>query len=141
MAAVTALAVTGFGQMPLYKRYYIGSIPGLRWTADYYITHNIHYISAVVLLGLAAYYIAKYFLQNRDAFIVTKHGRVIHVFLAGVIISGVFKVLASQRGVYFSEGLVFLLDLLHIMFAFLFLISAALFKMMKYRWYEEIKNG
>ena len=52
MAAVTALAVTGFGQMPLYKRYYVSSIPGLGWTADYYITHNIHYIGAVILISI-----------------------------------------------------------------------------------------
>lgn len=140
IAAVTALAVTGFGQMPLYKRYYIGSIPGLEWTADYYITHNIHYISAVILLGLTAYYIAKYFLQNRDVLSITLQGRVIHVILSGIIITGVFKVIAAQRGVYFSEGLIFLLDLLHIMFALLFLLSAAVFKIMKYSWYEKIEN-
>lgn len=138
IASVTALALTGFGQMPLYKRYYIGSIPGLGWTADYYITHNIHYISAVILLGLAAYYIAKYFTLNRDVFSITKQGRLIHVFLAGVIITGIFKVIASQKGVSFSEGLLLLLDLLHIMFAFLFLVSAGIFKIMKYRWYEKI---
>ncbi|HPS56638.1 MAG TPA: FeS-binding protein [Spirochaetota bacterium] len=138
IASVMALAVTGFGQMPLYKRYYLGSMPGLGWTADYYITHNIHYISAVILLGLAAYYITKYFLQNRDAFTITRQGRVIHIFLAGIIITGIFKVIASQRGVYFSEGLLFILDLLHILFAFMFLVSAGIFKIMKYRRYEKI---
>lgn len=138
IASVAALAVTGFGQMPLYKRYYIGSIPGLGWTTNYYITHNIHYISALILLGLAAYYIAKYFTQNMDVFSITKQGRLIHVLLAGVIITGIFKVIASQKGVHFSEGLLLLLDLLHIMFAFLFLISAALFKILKYPWYKEI---
>ncbi len=135
MAAVTALAVTGFGQMPLYKRYYVSSIPGLGWTADYYITHNIHYIGAVILIGLTVYYIANYFLQHRGIYSITKQGIVMLVFMAGIIVTGLLKVIASQRGVYFSEGFLFHLDLLHIMFAFLFLISAAVFKIMKYRWY------
>jgi len=35
---ITAMAISGFGQMPIFKRYYIADIPGLSWTADYYIT-------------------------------------------------------------------------------------------------------
>ena len=140
IAALTALTVTGFGQMPIYKRYYISSIPGLGWLADYYITHNIHYISAVILLGLTAYIIAKYFLYNRDAVGITKQGRVIHIFLAGIIMTGVLKVIASQRGIYFSVGFLFLLDMLHIMFAFLFLISSGVFKIMKYPWYVKTEK-
>ena len=49
------LVLTGFGQMPIFKRYYIADIPGLGWLAEFFVTHYIHYLGAIVLLGLIAY--------------------------------------------------------------------------------------
>ncbi|MBW2050308.1 MAG: hypothetical protein JRJ09_17530, partial [Deltaproteobacteria bacterium] len=46
------MAFTGFGQMPIFKRYYISDIPGMAWSADFYATHYIHYMGAILLLGL-----------------------------------------------------------------------------------------
>ena len=34
LATVFFLTLTGFGQMPIFKRYYIADIPGLGWLAD-----------------------------------------------------------------------------------------------------------
>ncbi len=49
------MGLTGFGQMPIFKRYYIADIPGLAWLADFYATHYIHYIGAVILFGFFVY--------------------------------------------------------------------------------------
>ena len=49
------LVLTGFGQMPVYKRYYISDIPGLDWLSQFYITHVMHYIASFVLIALAVY--------------------------------------------------------------------------------------
>lgn len=61
--SVLLLALTGFGQMPVFKRYYIADIPGLGWLARFYITHAIHYITAAIFLGIIGYratvYLAK----------------------------------------------------------------------------------
>ena len=36
------LVLSGFGQMPIYKRYYLADIPGLKWASDFYITHYVY---------------------------------------------------------------------------------------------------
>ena len=35
----TVMAFTGFGQMPIFKRYHVSDIPGMGWSADFYLTH------------------------------------------------------------------------------------------------------
>ena len=140
IATLAALAITGFGQMPLYKRYYVSSIPGFRWTADYYITHNIHYAGAIILLTLTAYYTTRYFMQFRGVYRITRQGFGIILFLAVIAVSGILKIIASQKGVYFSLDFIFFLDLLHIIFSVLFLISAGIFKIIKLPWVERLEK-
>ena len=55
LITVFLLTLTGFGQMPVFKRYYIADIPGLGWLAQFYVTHYIHYLGAIVFLALLAY--------------------------------------------------------------------------------------
>ncbi len=67
---VTALSIlvlffTGFGQMPIYKRYKLDTLPGLKWSSDFLITVNIHYIAAVCLIFISFYYIAYLLLTKR----------------------------------------------------------------------------
>ena len=59
------MVVTGFGQMPIFKRYYLADIPGFAWTADYYFTHYLHYLGAILLLSLFFYWITDYFFMGR----------------------------------------------------------------------------
>jgi len=59
---VTAISIfilifTGFGQMPVYKRYYIDQIPGLSWSSNFHITLGIHYLAAIVLIFISFYYL------------------------------------------------------------------------------------
>ena len=49
------MTVTGMGQMPIFKRYYIADIPGLGWLADPYTVHWVHYAGAIALVGLGAW--------------------------------------------------------------------------------------
>ena len=134
---ITAMAISGFGQMPIFKRYYIADIPGLSWTADYYITHNIHYTGAVVLLSLSAYLLTEYFLSMRKKIYITVPGYIIIFSLSGLILSGVFKVISNQKGIYFGKTALLSLDLLHTIFTFLFLILAGLFRLRKFQWFEK----
>lgn len=67
------LLFTGFGQMPLYKRYKIADLPGMAWSADYSITVYIHYIAALVLIFAVAYHIV-YGLIKRDFAILPRRG-------------------------------------------------------------------
>ena len=65
------LAFSGFGQMPLYKRYYISDIPGMAWSADFYITHLVHYVFSALLLGIAAYVLFNHLLINKKSLALT----------------------------------------------------------------------
>ena len=55
LLTIFVMALTGFGQMPIYKRYYMSDIPGFGWLADFYITRYVHYLGAAMLLALLSY--------------------------------------------------------------------------------------
>ena len=44
------LIFTGFGQMPMYARYGVASLPGMAWAADYQLTLLLHYAAGAVLV-------------------------------------------------------------------------------------------
>ena len=71
--AIFILFFSGFGQMPIYNRYFVDQIPGLAWSSDFIITLNIHYIAAVVLIFISTYYIT-YVLYNRTWDLIPKKG-------------------------------------------------------------------
>lgn len=55
---ITAAILSGMGQMPIYKRYYLTSIPGLGWAENFYTLSDLHYVAAAVLLALVAWRLA-----------------------------------------------------------------------------------
>ena len=61
------LTLSGFGQMPIFKRYYIADIPGLGWLAQFFVTHYIHYLGAILFLAFAAYMIIDYLVLKRKS--------------------------------------------------------------------------
>jgi len=125
MLLLFALMFSGFGQMPIFKRYYLADIPGLAWAADFYITLVIHYVAAALFLGLIAYYLvlraAKKELwppRNGPAWVRTG--------LFGLsILSGSVLVLRNLPGLNLPPGFIVVSTLTHIGSAFLFVILAA----------------
>ena len=51
------LIFSGFGQMPLYKRYMLDRLPGLSWVTNFSVTLSIHYWAAAVLILAITYHI------------------------------------------------------------------------------------
>ncbi|MGF7186786.1 formate dehydrogenase gamma subunit [Desulfitispora alkaliphila] len=51
------LLFSGFGQMPMYKRYNVVNIPGLSWADNYLITIQIHYIAAAILIFAVVFHL------------------------------------------------------------------------------------
>ncbi len=52
----TGLAVfTGMAQLPIMKRFYLADLPGLAFSADFYVTGDLHYLAAAALLLLLAW--------------------------------------------------------------------------------------
>jgi len=46
---------TGFGNMPLYGRYYVGDVPGLGWSSNFMVNVQVHYVAGAVLVALGIY--------------------------------------------------------------------------------------
>lgn len=62
--SVFALFFTGFGQMPVYKRYMLNEVPGFSWTADYMTTLWWHYLFGVILIAVAFYHVVYHIMRK-----------------------------------------------------------------------------
>lgn len=50
------LIFSGFGELPMYKRFMVTQIPGLSWAGDFFIHLKIHYLSALVFVGVMVFH-------------------------------------------------------------------------------------
>lgn len=128
------LAFTGFGQMPIFKRYYLADIPGLAWTADYFTTHIIHYIGAILLLALLAYVIVDFFLSRRKSLSLTGSAYVRIVLLAGLVGTGLLRAVKNLPHTSFSPDFTFAIDISHLGLTMIFLLLALIFLILKRGW-------
>ncbi|MFO7984825.1 MAG: hypothetical protein R6U38_03105 [Desulfatiglandaceae bacterium] len=130
------MAFTGFGQMPIFKRYYVSDIPGMGWSADFYFTHYIHYLGAIFLLALLAYVIADYFLSARREVRLTASAYLRILLLAGIVMTGIIRVFKNLPDVVFSPGFTLFVDISHLGFMMLYLLFAAIFLGLKSGWVQ-----
>jgi hypothetical protein len=128
------MALTGFGQMPIFKRYYIADIPGLGWLANYYLTHYIHYIGAIVLFILFSYAAVVYFGLMHRRFRLEWAAYIRIAVLALITITGIFRVLKNLPDVVFSPLFTQVIDISHLVFMMLLGLFGFLFIILKKRW-------
>lgn len=122
--SVFVLAVSGLGQMPLFKRYYIADIPGLAWTADFFVQHVLHYVAAAIFLALVAYWAVIHLRVLSRSYRVTLWGRLRIAAVATLIGTGFFRVLKNLPEWSFSPEAVMLIGWSHLAAAMLFGILA-----------------
>ena len=134
LITVFFLTLTGFGQMPIFKRYYIADIPGLGWLAQFYVTHYIHYLAAVLILALVSYLIIEYLILQKKRIRLTASGYVRGTILAGILVSGIFLVLRNLSGGRFVPEFIIFLDIAHLGLVMTFLIVAGYCMVRKRRW-------
>lgn len=109
-----ALIFSGFGQMPMYRRYGIADLPGLGWSADYSVTLIIHYVAAAFFLLAVAYHIV-YHAIRKDFDILPRRGdlresiAIIRSMLTGGKGPPCDKYLAEQRVAYAVIGFLVLI--------------------------------
>lgn len=120
------LAITGFAQMPIFKRYYIADIPGFGWLAKFYVTHYMHYLLATLLLGLLAYQVVDGWLTKGNASQYRLPVKAQWVILGGLVITGIMLVIRNLPGYHFSPGTVVALDLIHLGLTILLAVSAVI---------------
>lgn len=128
------LVLTGFGQMPIFKRYYIADIPGLGWLAEFFVTHYIHYLGAVALFALAAYIITDYLFLQRHSRRLTASGYVRLAVLSGILASGALLVIRNLTGTSFAPGFIIFLDISHLGLVMVFLFVSLYCLVFKKHW-------
>jgi len=134
---MAVMAFTGFGQLPIFKRYYISAIPGMAWSSDFYITLFIHYLGAILLTGLLAYAVTDHALARRRFARLTASGYVRALLLAGILGTGVFRVLKDLPAVDFSPVFTRVIDVSHLVLMVAYGAAALLFWRMKSAWVVE----
>lgn len=118
--AVGVAIFSGFGQMPIYKRYYINSIPGLGWSENYVTLSQVHYLAAALLVGIIAWRLT--LAARRGAsFTWGPRTAVGWILLALVGISGGFKMLRNAA-VFIDPFYLMMLDFIHLGSAMTFAI-------------------
>jgi hypothetical protein len=134
LLTVFFLTLSGFGQMPIFKRYYIADIPGLAWLAEFFVTHYIHYLGAILFLAFTAYMIIDYLLSKRKSRQMTATGYLRGALLAGILASGIFLVIRNLTGSNFSSGFIIFLDLCHLGLVMAFLFVSLYCLVFKKQW-------
>ena len=134
LITVFLLTLTGFGQMPIFKRYYIADIPGLGWLAQFYVTHYIHYLAAIIVLALVAYRVIDYLILQRKHLRLTASGYARGAIMAGILVSGLLLVIRNQAGSRLDSRLIILLDLAHLGLVIAFLTIAGYCLILKKQW-------
>jgi putative Mn2+ efflux pump MntP len=134
LITVLFLTISGFGQMPIFKRYYIADIPGFGWLAQFFVTHYIHYLGAILILALATYMIIDYLILQKKRIRLTASGYVRGTILAGILVSGLLLVIRNLAGSRFAPGFIIFLDIAHLGMVVTFLIVAGYCLVRKRRW-------
>ena len=120
--ALTITLFTGFGNMPIYKRYYISSIPGLEWSGNFYINLNIHYGCGVVLLGLTVYFGLIYLKTSTSKDRLTATGLMRAVFLGLSLLTGILLAIRNLAEINFDFGSQMVVVFMHLGTAMILLV-------------------
>lgn len=128
------MILTGFGQMPIFKRYYIADIPGLGWLAEFFITHYMHYLFAAIFLFITTYLLMEYILRLQKKVRITISGYLRIAIIAGLIATGILLVIRNFSGYRFSPGFIIIMDLSHIGLVMAFLFSGLICFVLKKKW-------
>jgi len=130
------LTLTGFGQMPIFKRYYIADIPGLGWLSQFYVTHYMHYLFAIIFIGIITYGITKYFLTNRKQNKITISGYLRGTIICSLVITGALLVIRNLASSGFKPGFIIFLDLSHLGLVIMLLMTELHSAVFKKNWYR-----
>ncbi len=124
LLTLSLITLTGFAQMPIFKRYYIADIPGLGWLDEFYVTHYLHYLAAAMLLAIVFDRVAEYLITLRSLYRITFSGWIRAVSLFGLMLTGTMMAVKNLSGYWFSQQAIIIMDLLHIALTVFYLGTA-----------------
>lgn len=127
-------AISGFAQMPVFKRYYVADIPGFGWLADFFFTYRLHHFSAMAFLALGSYVVIDYLLVTKSYRKVTAMGFIRGFALSVIGITGILMVVRNFPGYRFSPEMIIWLNFSHLGLVVGFLMLSLAAVVAKKRW-------
>ena len=123
--SLAVLIFSGFGQMPIFKRYYLADLPGMAWSADFFTTLTMHYIAGAVFLGLVAYYLISRGLARSLWPLKSGTAWTRGILLLVLILTGALLAARNISGVYVPPNLIIATVFTHLAATMIFLLLAA----------------
>jgi hypothetical protein len=125
---------TGFGNMPIYKRYYISTIPGLGWAGNFYINLNVHYIIGALLLGIAAYFALVHLKRRSHKIHLTTTGALRAAILGLSLVTGILLAIRNLTSVNFTFASQMTVAFVHLGMAMILLVLSVVCGIIKSPW-------
>ncbi|MDF1535293.1 MAG: cytochrome b/b6 domain-containing protein [bacterium] len=103
------LLFSGFGQMPLYKRYMLNEVPGLGWVSDFILQFEIHMVAAAVFTFAGIFHLVYHYIEGGRSILPMKGDVRESIHIIKAILKGEKepphgKFLAEQRLAYALIG-------------------------------------
>jgi len=112
---------TGFGNMPLYGRYYVGNVPGFGWSSNFMVNVQIHYVAGAVLMALVVYAAIVYAGLRAKGLRLTTSGALRIIFLALALLSGLVMAIKNLPGVSVDFPMMPVLNFFHLFSSMIFM--------------------
>lgn len=140
LALVVAL-FTGFGNMPLYGRYYVADVPGLSWSGNFFTNVNIHILSGSLLLAIAVYALMNAVMMNEGRVRkLTLSGKFKAFLLVLSLLTGILMAVKNLPGTRFSLEVLMAFNFTH-MGAAVLLMLVSLFTLIFRRPWRQTRHG
>lgn len=136
-ALIFMATLTGFGQMPIFKRYYIADIPGLGWLAQFYVTHFLHYLFGTLLLAFLGYLAVEWFLTSSDHRRLTLWGNGRSLIFGGILLTGVLLSLKNFTIYLYPQFVIVALDLMHLGLVMTWIALSLIALITRQRWIKK----
>jgi len=135
IASVITALFTGFGNMPLYGRYYVADLPGLGWSGDFFLNVNVHILAGSVLLALAVYTLtASLLIRRPPADRLSFSGKTRGLLLALTLATGVIMVLKNLPSIHLPMTALIAFNFLHMGAAVFFMLAALIALIFRLPW-------
>jgi hypothetical protein len=129
-ALLIMATLTGIGQMPVFKRYYIADIPGLGWLGQFYVIHFVHYLFGALLLALIGYIVVDWMLRSSNHLRLSTLGKGRALVLGGILLTGIMLSLKNFTLYLYPQFVIVALDFIHLGLVMIWL-ALSLFAMFK----------
>jgi hypothetical protein len=126
---------TGFGNMPLYGRYYVADVPGLGWSGNFFTNVNVHILTGSLLLAMGVHAIATTLIPGRwPAGRLTLSGKIRGALMGLTLLTGILMVIKNLPGVTFPLAMLMASNFAHMGAAVLFMLAALVALIFRQPW-------